>query len=61
MTASKQRLPQGERPPQKVPPRQRDETDSYDETVAETFPASDPPSSSGIIGPGRAGAEDEQK
>lgn len=39
-----------QRDPEADPPEQKDE---QDEAVAESFPASDPPASTGIIGPRR--------
>jgi hypothetical protein len=46
---------------QKSPGTAEAEQESYDETVAESFPASDPPASSGITGPGRAGRPPPEK
>ena len=46
-------------PRDKTPPDERDggtaveQQQSYDDAVADSFPASDPPASSGITGPGR--------
>ena len=37
------------------------EQESYDETVEETFPASDPPAASGITGPGRGRQVPQEK
>jgi hypothetical protein len=53
MAANNQHPRPAPAPPRPAPASPGEGDESYDETVAETFPASDPPASTGITGPRR--------
>lgn len=53
MAARDQTTPAGQPPASRDQGEPAEQPDEQDETVAESFPASDPPSSTGIIGPRR--------